>query len=87
MIQNLIERELIKVMAQEPNLDFPQLNVERYPFPEYVNDILGLVLEFAIPLIFMIAFLYSAVNNIKYIALEKEMQLKESMKIMGLPGI
>ena len=88
MIQNVLERELIREMATQnsANVKFPQLNVRRYPFPEFVNDILGLVLEFAIPLIFMIAFLYSAVNNIKYIALEKELQLKEAMKIMGLPG-
>lgn len=88
MIQNALERELIRELAEQNSqtVNFPQLNVRRYPFPEYVNDILGLVLEFAIPLIFMIAFLYSAVNNIKYIALEKELQLKETMKIMGLPN-
>lgn len=87
MIQNVLERELIRHFANNPMLQFPQLNVQRYPFPEYVIDILGLVLEFAIPIIFMIAFLYSAVNNIKYVAIEKELQLKEAMKIMGLPGI
>jgi ATP-binding cassette subfamily A (ABC1) protein 3 len=86
MIQNVVERELIRQLAGNPLLNFPQLSVHRYPFPAYVSDILGLVLEFAIPLIFMIAFLYSAINNIKYIAIEKELQLKEAMKIMGLPS-
>jgi ATP-binding cassette, subfamily A (ABC1), member 3 len=84
MIQNLLEREIIRHHVSVP--DFPRIFVQRYPYPAYVLDILGLVLEFAIPLIFMIAFLYSAINNIKYVALEKELQLKEAMKIMGLPG-
>lgn len=84
MIQNIVERELIRELSNDMTLQFPQLIVQRYPFPEYVNDILGLILEFAIPIIFMVAFLYSAINNIKYIAIEKELQLKEAMKIMGL---
>ncbi len=86
MIQNVLDRELIRHFAGNPNLVLPSLNVHRYPFPEYTIDLLGLVLEFALPLIFMIAFLYSAINIIKYIAIEKELQLKEAMKIMGLPG-
>lgn len=32
----------------------------------------------------MIAFFYSAINTVKYITVEKERQLKETMKIMGL---
>jgi ATP-binding cassette subfamily A (ABC1) protein 3 len=86
LLQNLIDRAIIRKMSDNPNVEFPDLFIRRMPFPEYVNDILGLILEFAIPLIFMVAFLYSAINNIKYIAVEREMQLKEAMKIMGLPG-
>lgn len=69
-----------------PNSELPDLFMNRFPFPEYVNDLLGIALEFTIPIIFMVAFLYSAINNIKYVALERELQLKEAMKIMGLPG-
>lgn len=72
--------------ANDPDIEIPPMFIQRFPFPEYVNDMLGLVLEFAIPLIFMVAFLYPAINNIKYVAIERELQLKESMKIMGLPG-
>ena len=32
------------------------------------------------------AFVYNVINIIKYITIEKELQLKESMKIMGLPS-
>lgn len=32
----------------------------------------------------MIAFFYTAINTVKYITVEKERQLKETMKIMGL---
>lgn len=51
-----------------------------------MEDIIGFILQFAFPFLFLIAFLYNTINIIKYITVEKEMQLKESMKIMGLPS-
>ncbi|KAG5683919.1 hypothetical protein PVAND_013177 [Polypedilum vanderplanki] len=85
-IQNLIDREIIRAKIGNRSFQFPDLYIQRMPFPEYVTDVLGLVMEFAIPLIFLVAFMVSAINNIKYIAIERELQLKEAMKIMGLPG-
>ena len=66
--------------------DLPQLFINRFPYPAYVNDIIGFILEFAFPILFLIAFLYNTINIIKYITVEKELQLKEAMKIMGLPS-
>ena len=66
--------------------DLPVLHIQRFPYPAYINDIVGIILEFAFPFLFLIAFLYNTINIIKYITVEKEMQLKESMKIMGLPS-
>lgn len=66
--------------------DLPHLFIQRFPYPAYVNDILGLILSFALPSLFLIAFLYNTINIIKYITVEKELQLKETMKIMGLPS-
>lgn len=85
-LQNAIEREII-VMASGKTIDeLPQLWMQRFPYPAFVNDVIGFILEFAIPSLFLIAFLYNTINIIKYISVEKEMQLKESMKIMGLPS-
>lgn len=34
----------------------------------------------------MLSFVYPTINTVRFIAIEKEKQLKEAMKIMGLPN-
>ncbi|XP_055599142.1 phospholipid-transporting ATPase ABCA3-like [Uranotaenia lowii] len=58
--------------------------LRRYPYPPFYSDPLLLGLENLLPLIIIVAFFYSCINTVKYIAVEKERQLKEAMKIMGL---
>lgn len=82
-LQNLLERQIIEEVTP---VDIPNLFIQRFPYPAYVNDIVGFIMEFAFPFLFLMAFLYNCINNIKYITIEKELQLKESMKIMGLPS-
>lgn len=82
-LQNLIERQIIQEVSP---VDIPEVTIQRFPYPPYIEDIIGFVLEFAFPFLFLIAFLYNCINNIKYITVEKELQLKETMKIMGLPS-
>ena len=63
-----------------PSVSFPQ----RYPYPPFYSDNLLVGLENLLPLIIVIAFFYTCINTVKYITVEKERQLKEAMKIMGL---
>ncbi|ETN61053.1 ATP-binding cassette sub-family A member 3 [Anopheles darlingi] len=60
--------------------------LRRFPYPPFYDDPLLFGLESLFPVIIMIAFFYSCINTVKFIALEKERQLKESMKVMGLSG-
>lgn len=62
----------------------PDIFLHRFPYPPYLSDPLLIGLEAFIPLIIVISFLYTAINIVKYITVEKEKQLKEAMKIMGL---
>lgn len=62
------------------------LSFQRYPYPAFYSDPLLLGLENLLPLIIVVAFFYTCINTVKYIAVEKERQLKEAMKIMGLPS-
>lgn len=56
----------------------------RYPYPGYIRDRLLGSLVLALPLIIVISLLSSVINFTKQVGLEKELQLKEAMKIMGL---
>ncbi|XP_023309745.1 ATP-binding cassette sub-family A member 3-like [Anoplophora glabripennis] len=65
---------------------FPLISMRRYPHPDWIQDDLGHGLSFFIILVLVMCFGQPLTNMIKYITLEKEKQLKESMKIMGLPN-
>ncbi|KAK5642705.1 hypothetical protein RI129_008872 [Pyrocoelia pectoralis] len=60
--------------------------MQRLPYPKYTTDILLSSLDVFIGIVFMVSFVYTCINTVKVIATEKEKQLKEAMKIMGLPN-
>ncbi|KRT81014.1 hypothetical protein AMK59_6215, partial [Oryctes borbonicus] len=83
-LQYHVSREIIKYHANDDFTDQPQLFMQRFPYPSWFNDYMQIALESVVGLLFMIAFASVCVNTVKVITLEKERQLKEAMKIMGL---
>lgn len=83
-VQAAISRAYTEKMKGDAEGDIPDVFLHRFPYPPYLFDPLLMGLEAFIPLIIMISFLYTAINIVKYITVEKEKQLKEAMKIMGL---
>ncbi|XP_055623835.1 phospholipid-transporting ATPase ABCA3-like [Toxorhynchites rutilus septentrionalis] len=74
------------VAAKNPDVEGRHVMLRRIPYPPYYEDSLLPAMEALLPLIILIAFFYSCINTVKYITIEKERQLKEAMKIMGLPN-
>nr|XP_023023597.1 ATP-binding cassette sub-family A member 3-like [Leptinotarsa decemlineata] len=64
----------------------PVINMKRFPHAEWYEDPLHEMLKSTIGIIIMLSFVYTCINTTKSITTEKENQLKESMKIMGLPN-
>ncbi|XP_055596271.1 phospholipid-transporting ATPase ABCA3-like [Uranotaenia lowii] len=83
-VQNAVTRALLSI--KNVNLTLPTVSLKRFPYPPFYNDPLLRGLENLFPAIIMIAFFYSCINTVKFITLEKERQLKETMKVMGLTG-
>lgn len=83
-VQAAISRMYTQMMKGDEEEIIPDIYLHRFPYPAYLSDPLLIGLEAFIPLIIMISFLYTAINIVKYITVEKEKQLKEAMKIMGL---
>jgi ATP-binding cassette subfamily A (ABC1) protein 3 len=50
----------------------------------FIYDRLHEGLQAGLPVFILLCFVYPCINIIKYITTEKEKQLKEAMKIMGL---
>ncbi|XP_050097899.1 phospholipid-transporting ATPase ABCA3-like [Anopheles aquasalis] len=85
-LQNAISLAVHELRGGTSGTSLPNVLLRRFPYPPFYNDPLLFGLESLFPVIIMIAFFYSCINTVKFIALEKERQLKESMKVMGLSG-
>lgn len=68
--------ELISRVAGERLQDTFPVNIQRYPHPSYVQDLAVQTLLFIFPMFFMISFSYTAVNIVRNVTVEKELQLK-----------
>ncbi|XP_063234389.1 phospholipid-transporting ATPase ABCA3-like [Bacillus rossius redtenbacheri] len=64
----------------------PSIRLQRFPYPPYIDDPLLPALQAFASVVVMLSFSYTCVYIVKAVTLEKEHQLKETMKIMGLPN-
>lgn len=75
------EQEASAILGKMDALDY-----ERYPYPQYEKDGFLYAIQFGMPLLFMLSYMYSALTITRNVVHEKERKLKESMKMMGLPN-
>lgn len=85
-IQNSIACNFIKSLNSIPEIpEIPDIFVQAMPYPAYTNDPFLLFMQSVGPVFFLFCFNYTFMSTIRFVSTEKEKQLKEAMKIMGLP--
>ncbi|XP_053684912.1 phospholipid-transporting ATPase ABCA3-like [Sabethes cyaneus] len=62
----------------------PKVIVQRFPYPPFLEDNFPSSLTTFLPISVMLAFIYPCISIVKSVLFEKEKQIKEAMKIMGL---
>ncbi|XP_035791057.1 ATP-binding cassette sub-family A member 3-like [Anopheles albimanus] len=62
----------------------PDVYLQRFPYPPFREDSFPASLTTFLPISVMLAFIYPCISIVKNILFEKEKQIKEAMKIMGL---
>ncbi|XP_058461768.1 phospholipid-transporting ATPase ABCA1-like [Malaya genurostris] len=85
-IQHFIFQSFLDLMRpvgviQEP---VPDVIVQRLPYPPFMDDNFPSSLTTFLPISVMLAFIYPCISIVKSVLFEKEKQIKEAMKIMGL---
>lgn len=89
-IQNAIARSFSELSCRQQkqceNGTLPDIKMQRYPYPAHILDLLLQGLETIVSFFILLSFIYPCINTVRFIAIEKERQLKETMKIMGLPS-
>ncbi|KAL4712265.1 hypothetical protein ACJJTC_004027 [Scirpophaga incertulas] len=83
-LQHMISTTLISKLTGESMRSF-NVNLQRYPHPVYVQDLAVDALQILFPTFILLSFSYTAVNITRAVTVEKELQIKETLKIMGLP--
>lgn len=89
-IQDAIARSFTQLQCSKEkcgnSTSLPKIKMQRYPYPPYIFDVLLQGLETIVSFFILLSFIYPTINTVRFIAIEKERQLKEAMKIMGLPS-
>lgn len=75
------EAEIVEMLGK-----MDTLTIERFPYPQYEEDGYLYAIQFGLPLLLMLSYMYSALTIVRNVVHEKERKLKESMKMMGLPN-
>ncbi|XP_031625623.1 ATP-binding cassette sub-family A member 3-like [Contarinia nasturtii] len=83
-IQNAIAQAFLQL--NNVNKTMPDILLNRFPFPSYTENMIATQFSILLPLFFLLSLNYTFMNTIRFISVEKEKQLKEAMKIMGLAG-
>ncbi|KAK5642702.1 hypothetical protein RI129_008869 [Pyrocoelia pectoralis] len=85
MLQQEISLALIRYFKKPFKNDI-SIYMQRFPYANWIEDNLLTALQGFVGLMMMLSFVYSCISTVKVITTEKELQLKEAMKIMGLPN-
>lgn len=87
-LQDVVARSFNEIICSQSKCEndhFPEVTLRQMPTPPSLEFVV-LLLVALIPASLLYAFLFVAINTVRYIAIEKEKQLKEAMNIMGLPS-
>lgn len=82
LIQNAIAKAFIKVKS---GIEMPQIQMQRFPSPSFFVDTFLEYFDSVVSVVILACFLEPCINIARFITIENEKQLKEVMKIMGLP--
>uniref|UniRef100_A0A8C4QFV7 ABC transporter domain-containing protein n=1 Tax=Eptatretus burgeri TaxID=7764 RepID=A0A8C4QFV7_EPTBU len=84
-LQHVIDQAVIKILSgQSGTLSSMSILLQRFPFPEYLDDPFIFTIQTQIPILVMLSFIFVVGSIVGSIVLEKERRQKEYMKMMSL---
>lgn len=85
-IQNAIARAFVDILSGDSiDKKMPQIEMQKFPTPSRdVHPFMHNKIHFIVAIAFFFGFCFAFQNTVRFISVEKEKQLKETMKIMGL---
>eukprot|EP00056_Hartaetosiga_gracilis_P022445 m.30486 g.30486 ORF g.30486 m.30486 type:complete len:2380 (+) comp9648_c0_seq1:54-7193(+) len=83
-IQDMVDRSFMNIhMGYDTTTEIPVM-AQKMPIPRYISDDFAPALGPVLPLFMTVAMVYVVSMTVKSIVYEKELKLKETMKLMGI---
>jgi len=83
-IQHALTMSWLSLASGIKDNDLPNIHLQRFPYRAYTHDPLLSGLRQLLPFVILLSFIYPCSTVTKYITAEKELQLKEIMKLIGV---
>ncbi|XP_043646341.1 retinal-specific phospholipid-transporting ATPase ABCA4 [Drosophila teissieri] len=83
-IQHALTMSWLTLASGIKDNDLPRIHLQRFPYRAYTYDRLLSGLRQLLPFVILLSFIYPASTVTKYVTSEKELQLKEIMKLIGV---
>lgn len=86
-VQHAVDRAIMQYHTNaSAHRLFEKLTViaKRFPFPPFISDPFLVAIQYQLPLLLMLSFIYTSLTIIRAVVQEKERKLKEYMRMMGL---
>lgn len=81
-LQDMVDRGIIRVQT---GINQPLgVYAQQMPYPCYVDDVFVSSIATILPMFLVLAFVYTACQTIKGLVLEKELRLKEVLRVVGV---
>ncbi len=84
-IQDMLEKAIVELKTNQESAY--GLSMQMQPYPCYINDKFVMAISRSFPLFMVLAWIYTVAMMCKDIVYEKEMRLKEFMRVMGLSNL
>ncbi|KAH8342539.1 hypothetical protein KR059_012502, partial [Drosophila kikkawai] len=83
-LQHALTLSWLSLASSQDPAEFPQVELQRFPYREYIYDPLLRGMRLLLPFMIVLCFMYPCSVVTKDVAAEKELQLKETMKLIGV---
>ncbi|KAI3384472.1 hypothetical protein SNEBB_003207 [Seison nebaliae] len=89
ILQEMIDRLIIANHSKGKNgttvsYDNIERKMQRLPYPPYIDDRISILLSSQLPFLFTISMMFIVVLNVRALTIEKEIGMRELMKLHGL---
>ncbi|CDW52395.1 ATP binding cassette sub family A [Trichuris trichiura] len=84
ILQHAVDKAIIRMLTNSTELDNYKVSLRRFAYPPYNDNGFTTVIQQHLPVVLLLSYAFSVVYISRSIVADKEMRLREFMRVMGL---